>query len=359
MDRSINDVSTKRKLQHFYISNHIMEYLSGFFVSFEELNSLSLINCHLNLSSVTTPNYLPLDTKSALHRLQLVNNTFVLKSTDDDTGMVSTLLKNLHLAPGATVEIVNNSLTIGTETAKLFSHLTNASHLSLRNTKFEAYTFVKALFTSRTALELQSLDLGNSDFPSDQSGIFAGMPNLESLKLDGTNLRMLGRVNLFEGMTAKNLTFLDLSHTGLRYLPEGLNEAGKNLLELHLRGNRLTTVKFQEIADDGWLANLRILILSDNQLTEFTGRHFQRWKNLRTLDISCNKIMNITSDMFLGLPRSMALLDMTFCAKSADDAPRLLKDAFLHFPPVKILYLGGGYFKKRNLLSGKVMARYV
>lgn len=185
-----------------------------------------------------------------------------------------------------------------------------------------------------------------------KGGTFAGLPNLEMLWLDGNKFRDLDTVDLFKGLQARNLSFLDLSHNELTDQPKGFESFGKNLLTYNLENNRLSSRVFLNRIQ--YFPSLRFLLEGRNGKTSFRSATFNPSKSLEKVDISCNPIQPLQDMLWSGMPKSLKVLNITFCLSTERDRPLVQKGAFDKFPPIEELHMGGGYFKAGILLKLQV-----
>ena len=77
-------------------------------------------------------------------------------------------------------------------------------------------------------------------------------------------------------------------------------------------------------------------------------------KSLKLLDLSCNRFTNITKDFFNLLPASLEGINLTFCRSKENERPVFASDALDDLPPLKRLWLGGGFFKAGILIRLQV-----
>jgi Leucine-rich repeat (LRR) protein len=172
----------------------------------------------------------------------------------------------------------------------------------------------------------QILDLGEKTFKTYSS--FNYNSNLEILKLSNNYLKKLNVIN-FKGLS--NLVDLDLSGNKVTQIDKGTFEHLKNLKELNLAKNEISVISDESFKD---LSRLENLNLSENKLELFstkdfnnypkesdladfgqkneklkqTGKKFSGLKNLKTLNLSMNKIKHTDSDTFVDLENLQTLL---------------------------------------------------
>ena len=116
------------------------------------------------------------------------------------------------------------------------------------------------------------LDVIGQDLGSLQSGDFAGLTSLESLRLYNNDLRRLPN-GVFDGLSS--LAILRLNNNELVDLPSDLFEGLSSLQQLHMETNpQLACIHASQF--DG-LSNLQLLRLQDTQLGNINPTHFTRW----------------------------------------------------------------------------------
>lgn len=177
------------------------------------------------------------------------------------------------------------------------------------------------------------------------------MPNLKILRISGNNFRELSVANIFFGSQSKNLSTCDLSDNQLEFLPIGMEAIGGKISNLYLRNNELD---LQTIYDStrnyatptfDIFPSLEHLDLSGNQMRRFTGSLLGNLSALSNLNIGCNKFKTMTKEFFTGLPKSMRLLNLTFCARDESSTPVFSKDVFSTLPPIQRLIMQKGFLK--------------
>ena len=185
-----------------------------------------------------------------------------------------------------------------------------------------------ASITDADLASLQSLDWENGALTELPPGSFAGLINLQRLRLyqqasgrielhpgafDGlANLQWLHLADndltglpsgAFDGLT--NLQRLNLGATNLTELPPGAFDGLVNLQELNLFGNRLT--ELPPGVFDG-LTHLQYLDLRSNDLTELPPGVFDRLTNLQTLNLGLNDPTELPPGVFDNLTNLQALI---------------------------------------------------
>ena len=189
------------------------------------------------------------------------------------------------------------------------------------------------------------------------TGIFGGLPELRKLHIDHNNLRQMSEVDIFDGCLASNLSWLDLSYNDLTQLLSNRSHTITNLTGhityLNLAGNRLrifVSTSTEGFEEEGALLSsfkyLRTLILSDNGFTIFNSLPLHNLTRLLTLDVSCNPIEKMHKEALIGLPRNLRDLDFSMCIKSTQPSPWFDDQTLPSLPPIKILRLNSGVYKK-------------
>lgn len=131
---------------------------------------------------------------------------------------------------------------------------------------------------------LKTLDLSSNSL-EDIEGVFNNTKSLEVLYL----ISALGRVeeNLFEGL--HKLTFLSLSDSKIREIPPLLFKPLRNLHVLDLSCNEIQEIPIGAFA---YSTKISTLTLDSNPLTKLSPTIFKPLKDLRKLNISSTRITN-------------------------------------------------------------------
>lgn len=335
------------KLTRFAVKNQEIQYLDKYFIAFKNIEDLEISNCHITFKSDDPE---PLLTQNSLRRLAMVNNTFSSSISGYELRIFSYLINSLTVNNQSIVRFVDNDFPIGKATVKDISLISAVRELSLRGSWFEDYSTPGNLFINFT--NLQVLDLGNTRIPNLSGGVLKGLPSLEILYLDGNKLHDLTTFEFFEGLIARNLSYLDVSDNNLREQPKGDEYYGKNLLHYDLSGNQIEGSVFNNRSQN--FPKLQWMSQANNIKTTVLAKRLANMVSLKFWDISCNNFSLITTDFFAEAPKSLEALNLTFCCNSERDRPRIVPGAFSSFPPVKELFLGGGYFRANVLLRLQV-----
>ncbi|KAM3915782.1 amphoterin-induced protein 3 [Leptodactylus fuscus] len=143
-----------------------------------------------------------------------------------------------------------------------------------------------------------TLDLSHNSLHTLHGNWLAGVPQLHVLRLNHNELKWL-LDGAFENAT--NLRHLDLSSNRLQSIREGHFHLLVSLEELLLYNNYITQV---DEASFTRLSNIRKIYLSWNNLTtfSFSSMHNLTHPNLRTLDLSANKFMELPVDDMSAVP---------------------------------------------------------
>ncbi|XP_055344871.1 uncharacterized protein LOC129592775 [Paramacrobiotus metropolitanus] len=340
-DNPPTEISTEKwyNVSDFTIRNQRIEFLSGFFRSFPNIQTITATGNHIVF---TQPHPEPFATENPLRRLYVADNTFESTIPGFQLQLFHVLITSIKVNASSAVELVNNDFPIGKHSVKEFSRISAIQRLSLRGSLFEDYNTLQGIFRDFT--NLKYLDLGHTDLPDLKAGVFANLPNLQELRLDGNRLRMLGSVNIFEGLQANNLSFLDMSNNELNNMPQGYEAFGPNLISFDLTGNKLSSRTFPNKTQ--YFTKLMNVSLADNKKASFVSESFSKFLNLRKLDMSCNTFINITSTYFIGLPDSLRTLNLSSCGVAERKRPVIMKDAFKTFPiNLETLVIANAYLR--------------
>ena len=156
--------------------------------------------------------------------------------------------------------------------------------------------------TAEHLVALTELDLSNQGLSDLKLGDFAGLYRVQTLKLDGNDLRTLPAV-VFAGLD--HLHTLGLTDNRLTTLPARVFTGLDRLRTLQLDGNDLRTLPAGVFAG---LDHLRTLGLTDNRLTTLPARVFAGLDRLRTLQLDGNDLRTLPAGVFAGLDHLHTLL---------------------------------------------------
>ncbi len=197
----------------------------------------------------------------------------------------------------------NNSITELPEA--VFAGLSNLDCLSLENNSL-ASTLPADLFADLPNLKELFLD-GNAleSLPSD---LFSGLSHLKSLALYDNDLTELPP-GLFSGLS--NLQFLDLQENSLTTLPANIFAGLSNLNRLHIFDNPITTLPAGLYAD---LSSLTLLNLQEQSLTSLPANFFEGLTGLIELRLNGNDFTTLPANIFADLSslESLGLTSISF-----------------------------------------------
>ncbi|XP_062993806.1 toll-like receptor 13 [Elgaria multicarinata webbii] len=201
-----------------------------------------------------------------------------------------------------------------------------------------------------TMLHLSSMNPTFNNTVSTACSVFQSLPSLTSLdikhsQMNYSQLRQLG--------SCTNLTWLDLSTTGYRYLNNGAFSTFNNLEFLSL-----DKCKVLRLSSSAWGKNMQIrtLILRRNSIGQLEHYVFSHLTKLNYLDLSKNRLTNLEQLSFYGM-EALRTLILQGCQITAvtrdtfhyarkmefldlrDNSIRLLKDQAFVLKHVKILLL--------------------
>ncbi|CAH0754027.1 unnamed protein product [Bemisia tabaci] len=250
-----------------------------------------------------------------------LSNCHLKGPLSEDAFANATNLKVLYLA--------GNHLSAA-DLAVALAPLVRLQVLSLRNcglTRFPANTFhrftcLQELDISRNPLNgaftallspletLEHLNMGYSNLEHISKNTFERMTSLKTLILSGNRLKSL-ESGLFQNLT--HLKTLELNNCGLGRLNETVffdNYTYPDLEELRLSGNPLEIPASGSILPHQ-LSRLRILDLSNCNITHLTQSTFQTSRNITKLILSGNKLSNSEDALkFLEMLPFLENLDM-------------------------------------------------
>ncbi|XP_072043262.1 uncharacterized protein [Amphiura filiformis] len=220
-----------------------------------------------------------------LYALDLSNNN--LTTLPDG---IFTLLKYTQQA---TLDLSHNDLT--TLPNRIFSEMQGLLALDL-----SCNYLVKLpgdIFSSMR--ELLTLDLSRNILASLPVDCFKTLHMLKLLRLEGNQLKIISSVTL-QSLTA--LKVLDISKNAIAQFPSDLLYSNVNLLSLDLFHNSLETIPFIAFKN---LSALNYLNISRNVLTTLPS--FRALKELQVLDLSDNRLQDLTQETFQGLDHLQSL----------------------------------------------------
>ncbi|XP_055344244.1 slit homolog 2 protein-like [Paramacrobiotus metropolitanus] len=340
-------------MKRFRLSGQTFRLLDRYFTAFPNLEIIEVLDCHIDVGHLTT-NPMPFLTIKPLKRLLISNNTFHSPDLNFYNAIFHHIVSGLIVDENSDIEISGNAFPIGKQGLKNFDRLAKVRRLSLRGSHFENYNTLENLFVNFR--NLVDLDLGFTNLPVFKSGIFRGLPKLETLKIDGNNIRDTEDRELFEGLAANNFSNLDVSDNQLDGQIKGYENWAKNLLSFDLAGNGISKSLF--VNRGKYFAKLRRVSQARNRRTQVASADYQVMKELEVLDFGCNEFRNITKGFFNKLPASLKTYNLSFCQRQESNRVIVAEDAFTEFPPIQELYIDGAFlraniFKKLQKMSAK------
>ncbi|OWA52750.1 hypothetical protein BV898_17193 [Hypsibius exemplaris] len=348
------DVLEMPNLQEFVLRNlTIKGWQNDFLNVFPQLSLLEISNSTINLAKEDI--FKKEQDSRASSRLEKLGTLATLKLYHNNASKVAShaffgaLLESLIVPTGGEVDLSRNGMAIPSRVFR-GGQLSAAVRINMRGNLLEGATGMFASFTQLTELDVSWTNL------SPIRGTFSGLPALRTLKLHHNNLQNLWQVDIFDGSASVNLTHLDLSYNDLTILPapnSSLSRIVSQVTYLNLAGNQL---QFYFSNSSGQFGNphtgiaafvsLETLILSHNRLTVFQGVHLAPLTKLKVLDISCNPLKFLNKETFMDLPPSLFDVDVSMCIHSPQLPPWIDQDAFTTMPPIKILRMQAGVYKK-------------
>ncbi|XP_026092156.1 amphoterin-induced protein 3-like isoform X1 [Carassius auratus] len=132
-----------------------------------------------------------------------------------------------------------------------------------------------------------TLDFNHNRLERLEVGSFAGLPNLDTIRLAHNQL---SRLTPGTFRNTSNIRHLDLSSNQLNIIEEHYFLELVGIKELLLYNNQIVRVESKALIG---LINLRKAYLSHNRLTDFPFFSIQEHPNLTTLDLSSNRMPNL------------------------------------------------------------------
>ncbi|KAL7728775.1 hypothetical protein ACLKA6_004138 [Drosophila palustris] len=175
----------------------------------------------------------------------------------------------------------------------VFALLTNLTVINLNGNSFQSLP--EGLFQHNLKLQQVKLQNNRAALPVLPSRLFANLPELRNLYLR-CDLEELPS-DLIENSNA--IINISLDENLLETLPAHLLDHQVNLVNLDLHKNRLTSLPEDIFAH---LTKLENLNLAENQLTEISTKLFSKLGNLKTLRVNDNQLVTIRSQAFIGNP---------------------------------------------------------
>lgn len=131
-----------------------------------------------------------------------------------------------------------------------------------------------------------------------------------------------------------HLVYLSIIRNNISEIPVGCFQDLPKLKKLVLRDSEISTINTGTFKD---LPQLEILLLSGNKLTKITGQTLNNI-NVKTLDLSFNKIANIERNAF---PNSLILLNL-----KKNELKKIDDNTFMNLKSLEMLILSKNKLKK-------------
>ncbi|CAH0559320.1 unnamed protein product [Brassicogethes aeneus] len=154
-------------------------------------------------------------------------------------------------------------------------------------------------------LKLRTLDLSENELYELPRNVFASLPELKHLNLShNTHLTSVPQ-NLLHKLTA--LEVLDLSHTGLKMIPNEFTAKSARIKEICLSNNDIT-----ELSDGAFsnLLNLTSVDLSYNSISNIRPSAFVNVMNIKRLNLKGNQLSSFKGEFF-NTGTSLEFLDIS------------------------------------------------
>ncbi|CAH1799203.1 unnamed protein product [Owenia fusiformis] len=297
-----------KKLKILYLNGNTIKNLKDdTFSQFKSIEQLSLVDCHIENSSIrafaSLSNLTSLDVSNnpALNLTQVSRMLF---------GLTNSKIMNLTIQKSSFKEL-NSSLLQYAKGTKQFKMLDLSSG---------AITIVKAKSFSQHQT-LTYLDLSHNKITKIEQNAFQNLEKLETLKLDGNKLVSLHKY-IFS--TLASLRSLTISNNLIRVVDEAVLTDQKELITLSLQENVISTLPdkiFQSLSQlrfldlkqatsrspsdhTSWprvlgsLYSLRTLNLMDNDIVDIPFGSFNALSNITQLDLRRNKISHLDDHVF-------------------------------------------------------------
>lgn len=173
---------------------------------------------------------------------------------------------------------------------KAFKNLTNLIYLDLSYNELTTENLGPNVFEGNYSpdgfepLYIEVLDLSYNELHSLHQDLFEHLPKIKRLFLQWNPLKIIDYGPKISITSLSYLELLDLSHTGIKELPEGFLHTLKNLLELNLKQNQFTEIPDTVLAE---AHNLQVLNLNDNPIKLLSSsKPFPLMPTLKQLHIS-------------------------------------------------------------------------
>lgn len=144
-----------------------------------------------------------------------------------------------------------------------------------------------------------TLDFNHNHLEYLEDGSFAGLPNLDTIRLAHNQL---SRLTPGTFRNTSNIRHLDLSSNQLKIIEQHYFQELVGIKELLLYNNRIVRVESKALSG---LINLRKAYLSHNRLTDFPFFSIQEHANLITLDLSSNRMPSLPVEDIAALEESV------------------------------------------------------
>uniref|UniRef100_A0A670K4N3 TIR domain-containing protein n=1 Tax=Podarcis muralis TaxID=64176 RepID=A0A670K4N3_PODMU len=174
--------------------------------------------------------------------------------------------------------------------------------LSFNMNPLDISQLINATLPNLTMLHLSSMNPPLNESMSAACSFFKSLSSLTSLdiqhsQMNDTQLRQLG--------SCTNLTWLDLSTTGYKYLKNGVFETFQGLEFLSLE-----KCKVLRLSSSAWgkQMQLRTLILRRNSISQLEDSVFRPLNQLSYLDLSKNHLTNLQQRSFFGMEALRTLI---------------------------------------------------
>jgi Leucine-rich repeat (LRR) protein len=251
------------------------------------------------------------------------------------------------------LEIIESSLEFFDRGVLNPSQRSSLSQLSLVNNSIQLLPDLAGL------TQLANLDLSGNGIAGIEPDAFAGLQNLQHLRLARNRICRLRRNALNE--TKPSLTLLDLSENCMTLVPAQNIRGFEKLAWLDLSGNQISDLPNLQFVNlprlkDLWLDGNRIrqlaplafmnvpqlmqLSIRYNLLTVLEPNRFGPFESLQTLDLSANKLQKLYSSTFRDMRQ---LIQVRVDNNSIEEVETT---AFINLPRLRVISLQNNFISK-------------
>lgn len=255
-----------------------------------------LLHLYLKRNSLKVLKEFTFSNLTALCKLDLSSNKIKIIEENAFFNLVS--LEILNLSENK-LENVKNYYFNNLKNLK-YLYLTGNRLLHLEGDMFKKIDYID--------LSYNCLNSFNFIFLQNTSTILLGKNEIISIKNINFRSGYINELNLSSNKITELLDFvfesnciidlINLANNGIRFISENLfNCTTVRVFHLYLENNRINSLSFL----NDQFSKLYTLNLADNLISRLYTKDFENFKNLRTLDLSNNPILNIESQLSFGI----------------------------------------------------------